>query len=196
MGNSDHSNPRTRKPATSITAAAPLWRAFVRDYSRGWPVTAFAKPGKVVTASIDAWSGGRPGPWTRGRVTEYFIAGTQPGSRSAIDPAGLLYSRACGGWRVDPVKAELGPAAWRGDVKNWAARARRGPGVAGPLDSRTAYFFGERSWGGQIVGPCPKPKPEKPKDEEKKTEDGGEGDKPPEEPGDGGEPPPGDGGGG
>jgi membrane peptidoglycan carboxypeptidase len=185
MGNSDHSNPRTRKPATSITAAAPLWRAFVRDYSRGWPVTDFIKPGKIVMASIDAWSGGRPGPWTRDRVREYFLAGTQPGARAAIDQAGLLYTRGCGGWRVDPVKAELGPAEWRADVKNWAARARRGPGVAGPRDSRTAYFWGERSWGGEIVGPCPKPKPEPPKD------------KPPKDPGDGGggtlhAPPPGD----
>jgi membrane peptidoglycan carboxypeptidase len=193
MGNSDHSNPRTRKPATSITAAAPLWRAFVRDYSRGWPVTSFTKPGKIVTASIDAWSGGRPGAWTRGRVTEYFLAGTQPGARGTIDPAGLLYSRACGGWRVDPVKAELGPAAWRGDVRNWAARARRGPGVMGPFHSRTAYFFGERSWGGEIVGPCPKPKPEKPKDEDK-GKDGGKDGKPPKD--GGGDGPPGDGGGG
>ena len=31
MGNSDHSNPRSRKPAISLTAAAPLWHAFVRD---------------------------------------------------------------------------------------------------------------------------------------------------------------------
>ncbi|MEX2011231.1 MAG: transglycosylase domain-containing protein [Chloroflexota bacterium] len=189
MGNSDHSNPKTRKPATSITAAAPLWRAFVRDYSRGWPVTGSSKPAKGVEASIDAWSGGKPGAWTRDRLSEYFIAGTQPGARGAVDPAGLLYSRACGGWRVDPVKAELGPAEWRGDVRDWAARARRGPGVMGPLDSRTAYFFGERSWGGQIVGPCPKPKPEKPKDEDK----GGGKDKPPR---DGeGEPPPADEGG-
>ena len=186
MGNSDHSNPQTRKPATSITAAAPLWRAFVRDYSRGWPVTPFTKPDKIVKGSIDAWSGGRPGAWTRERVSEYFLAGTQPGARRAIDPAGLLYSRACGGWRVDPVKAELGPSEWLDDVRNWAVRARRGPGVMGPLDSRTAYFFGERSWGGAIVGPCPKPKPEKPKDAE------GNREKPPKGHGDG-DGPPGDG---
>ena len=34
MGNSDHSNPRTAKPAISLTAAAPLWHAFVRDVTR------------------------------------------------------------------------------------------------------------------------------------------------------------------
>ena len=29
--------------------------------------------------------------------------------RKAVDPDGLLYTPACGGWRVDPLKAELGP---------------------------------------------------------------------------------------
>jgi len=177
MGNSDHSNPKTRKPATSITAAAPLWRAFVRDYSNGWPVTGFSKTSKIVQAPIDAWSGGKAGGWTRETVKEYFVAGTQPGAKGAIDPAGLLYSRACGGWRVDPVKAELGPAEWRTDVRNWAERARRGVGVIGPHDSRTAYFFGESSWGGQIMGPCPKPKPKPVKEKDK----GGEEETPPKE---------------
>ena len=48
-----------------------------------------------------------------------------------IDRPGLLYRLACGGWRVDPVKAELGPSAWQVDVADWlppapmAARASR-----------------------------------------------------------------------
>jgi penicillin-binding protein 1A len=166
MGNSDHSNPRTAKPATSLSAAAPLWRAFVRDYTRDWPVSDFKQPSGVVDARIDAWSGGRPGPWTRDTRQELFINGTQPGAAGAPDQAGLLYSRACGGWRVNPLQAELGPAAWDADVEDWMRRARRGPGVAGEHDSRTAYFWGESSWGGTIMGPCPKPKP-KPKPEPK-----------------------------
>src|SRR5436190_981594 len=44
MGNSDHSNPRAKEPARSLTAAAPLWRAFVREYTNGWPVTGFKRP--------------------------------------------------------------------------------------------------------------------------------------------------------
>jgi hypothetical protein len=59
---------------------------------------------------------------------------------------------------VDPVKAELGPSRWDDDVAAWVNRARRGPGVRGPYGSITAYFFGERSWGGQLAGPCGKPK--------------------------------------
>jgi membrane peptidoglycan carboxypeptidase len=170
MGNSDHSLPRSREPATSITAAAPLWRAFVEDLTAKWPVARFARPGKVVEAPIDAWSGGKPGRWTRETREEYFIRGTQPGGRNEIDEAGLLYSVACGGWRVDPLKAELGPTAWNRDVEDWLRRARRGIGVIGRWDSATAYLPGERSWGGPLVGPCPRPKPEPKPDKPDKPE--------------------------
>ena len=160
MGNSDHSNPRAKKPATSLTAAAPLWRAFVANITSKQPVADFKVPKGVVRAKIDAWTGGRPGPWTRDTVTEWFIDGTQPGGRDAVDRAGLLYSRSCGSWAVDPVKAELGPRLWDHDVMNWVERARTGVGVAGPFDTKTAYFWGRSGWGGPLVGPCaPKPKP-------------------------------------
>src|SRR2546423_12609252 len=100
MSNSDHSNPRSKKPAISLTGAAPLWRAFVRELTAKQPIASFSPPKGVVRANIDAWTGGRPGPWTRDKATEWFIAGTQPGARNAIDPPGLLYTRACRGWRV------------------------------------------------------------------------------------------------
>lgn len=159
MGNSDHSMPRARRPATSLTAPAPLWQAFVRQYTKGWEVNRFARPKGLVRKRIDAWSGGRPGPWTRDTVREWFIRGTEPGRRRAVDEDGLLYRRACGGWRVDPVAAELGPKSWRDDVADWLARARRGVGVRGEHGSRTAYFWGEGSWGGTLYGACARPKP-------------------------------------
>ena len=184
MGNSDHSYPSSRDPATSLTAAAPLWRAFVRDYTKGWPVAKFRRPKDVVAATIDAWSGGRPGPWTRDRTKEWFIRGTQPGASKAIDKDGLLYRQGCGGWRVDPVKAELGPSAWRGDVQDWLRRAHRGAGVTGRYDSATAYFWKESSWGGPLFGSCQRPKPppdkknkhdDKPKKDEGGPRNGGDG---------------------
>ncbi|HEX2470617.1 MAG TPA: transglycosylase domain-containing protein [Candidatus Limnocylindrales bacterium] len=158
LGNSDHSYPRAARPATSLTAAAPMWRAFMRDYTRKWPVTSFKRPKGLIQARIDAWSGGRPGAWTRETTKEWFIRGTQPGSRKAIDKDGLLYRIGCGGWRVDPLKAELGPAAWRADVADWLRRAHRGVGVVGRHDSATAYFWGERSWGGPLIGSCYRPR--------------------------------------
>jgi membrane peptidoglycan carboxypeptidase len=178
MGNSDHSNPISSKPATSLTAAAPLWRAYVRDITNGTPLAKFTAPKGIVSAAIDKWSGGRPGSWTRTRINELFIDGTQPGARHAVDPDALLYTQACGGWRVDPVKAELGPEAWNADVADWLARARRGVGVTGPHDSRTAYFWGEASWGGTLLGPCSKPKPKPEPEKPPKPEPPGGGGKP------------------
>jgi hypothetical protein len=154
MGNSDHSAPRTNNPPTSLLASGEVWHAFVREYTKKWPVADFQRPGGLVRERIDRWSGGKPGPWTNGTVDEWFIKGTQPDANRPIDQAGLLYSQSCGGWAVDPAKAELGPARWLDDVRAWTARARRGPGVKGPYGSTTAYFFGERSWGGRLVGPC------------------------------------------
>jgi membrane peptidoglycan carboxypeptidase len=198
MGNSDHSMPRTRKPATSLTAAAPLWQAFVRQLTDDDPIAKFRKPKGIVTATIDAWSGGKPGAWTRDRKKELFRAGTEPGGKRQVDRRGLLYSRACGTWVVDPVKAELGPRAWDRDVRDWLARARRGTGVEGRYDSRTAYFWGKSSWGGRLAGPCPAPRPvvvprdddarKPPKDDKPKP-------KPPEEPEEPAGDPPGSGGG-
>jgi membrane peptidoglycan carboxypeptidase len=179
MGNSDHSAPRTSSPPTSLAAAGELWNAFVRDYSRRWPIARFQRPKNIVESRIDRWSGGRPGSWTRSTVSEYFIAGTEPGAKGEIDPAGLLYSRGCGGWMVDPVQAELGPGRWNDDVAGWLNRARRGTGVRGPYGSITAYWFGEGSWGGPLAGKCPekedrddkgkgrdKPKPPKPDEDD------------------------------
>jgi membrane peptidoglycan carboxypeptidase len=154
MGNSDHSAPRTNNPPTSLLASGEVWHAFVREYTKKWPVADFQRPGGLVRERIDRWSGGRPGPWSHGTVEEWFIKGTQPDANHPVDPAGLLYSRSCGGWAVDPAKAELGPDRWLDDVRAWTARARRGPGVKGPYGSTTAYFFGERSWGGRLIGPC------------------------------------------
>jgi peptidoglycan glycosyltransferase len=157
MGNSDNSPPVVRKPdkpATSLTAAAPLWRAYVRELSREWPVVGFQRPETIVRAEIDKWSGGQPGQWTHERTREYFAKGTEPGSPDAVDTPGLLYSVSCGLWQVDPLKAEFGPSEWDADVEDWVRRARQGVGVQGRHETKTAYFWGESSWGGQLVGDC------------------------------------------
>jgi membrane peptidoglycan carboxypeptidase len=166
MGNSDHSAPRTNALITSLATTGSVWHAFVAAYSRKWPVADFQRPGGLVQATTDRWSGGSPGPWSRGTVKEWYIKGTEPGAKRAVDQPGLLYSRGCDGWMVDPVKAELGPARWDDDVAAWVRRARSGTGVRGPYGSTTAYFYGEHSWGGPLVGPCAKdePPPKDPKD--------------------------------
>ena len=83
MGNSDHSAPRTSSPPTSLAASGEVWHTFVRDYTKKWPVANFKVPDGVVQATIDRWSGGRPGPWTRATVREWFLKGTEPGDHGA-----------------------------------------------------------------------------------------------------------------
>ena len=77
---------------------------------------------------------------------------------------------------MDPLGAELGPRSWDDDVADWVQRARRGPGVGGRLDSRTAYFWGESSWGGRIIGACAPPRSQPGRDKDKdKPKDRGNG---------------------
>jgi membrane peptidoglycan carboxypeptidase len=155
MGNSDFSRPQAKSPATSLTAAAPMWRAFVRELTNKTPITSFERPDTIVEATIDLWSGGAPGPWTRSTRKELFTAGTEPGSETAIDVPGLLYSRCGGTWAVDVIHAEMGPEEWHDDLRDWAARARKGTGVTGPHKSTTAFFWFREGWGGPIAsGSC------------------------------------------
>ena len=100
--------PTRKNPPISLEGPAPLWQAFVREWTKGKPVAKFEPPKGVVRAEIDAWSGGQRGPWTRESTSEWFITGTQPGAKGAIDEPGLLYTNSCGFWTVDPLKAELG----------------------------------------------------------------------------------------
>jgi penicillin-binding protein 1A len=163
MGNSDHSAPSGARHGTSLTTAGQVWHAFLRDYSKDMPLASFKVPDGVVEAKIDRWSGGKPGPWTRQTTREWFIKGTEPGAKHEIDEPGLLYTRSCGGWAVDPAKAELGPSSWLDDDNDWVRRARRGTGTKGEYGSRVAYWFGQRTWGGPLIGPCaPKPTPTPP----------------------------------
>ncbi|HEU4674017.1 MAG TPA: transglycosylase domain-containing protein [Candidatus Limnocylindrales bacterium] len=156
MGNSDHSQPHApaNEAVISLQGPAPLWHAFMRDYTSGKPVGAFDPPKGVVRERIDAFSGGKPTSSTRDTVREWFIKGTGPSSKRPVDPPGLLYTNGC----VNVVNAELGPSAWRADDASWQHRAARGVGVTGRYGTKTTYFWGQHSWGGRICGAAP-PRP-------------------------------------
>ena len=66
MGNSDHSPP-LGGDVSIVAADGPgrVWSSYLRELSRGWPVAQFPPPPSgIVSATIDAYSGGAPGPWT------------------------------------------------------------------------------------------------------------------------------------
>jgi membrane peptidoglycan carboxypeptidase len=156
MGNSDHSAPNLSRILYASDGPAQVWKAFIRDYMNKKPVADFRPPKKgLVSQTIDAFSGGQPGPWTRATTQEWFITGTQPGRKDAIDPPGLIYSQGCGVYQVNPLRAENrgAPDTWKAAVRDWMYRARSGTYVRGRWGTGTAYFFGRSSWGGTVASP-------------------------------------------
>jgi membrane peptidoglycan carboxypeptidase len=108
MGNSDHSAPRTKVQATSLTTAGQVWHSFLRDYTAKWPVG--RRPG-----AVDARDG-------QGVVHRRHPARCQARDR----PAGsALYP---GLWRLDGRSRQGGARA--------GALARRRPKLARARPSR------------------------------------------------------------
>jgi hypothetical protein len=168
MGNSDNS-PNDGK--LSLDTSAPLWSAIMSDVSKGMPIARFTRvrPKGLVTMEVDAFTGARPGPATRKTVRELFIRGTAPApavdiTRTVdVDAAtGLLWRDGCAGPRVarafiDLSRVDAGFRTWQRADAAWQRRAARGPGVAGPRGTRTAYFYGGgfypygQTWGGRFA---------------------------------------------
>jgi penicillin-binding protein 1A len=184
MGNSDNS-PNDGK--LSLDTSAPLWSAILSDVSKGMPIEGFGRtrPKGLETATVDAFTGMKPGPTTRKTVEELFIPGTQPRRSADVSVAvnvdassGLLWREGCAGPEVtrsfiDFSNVESGYRSWqRADIA-WQARAARGPGVSGgPKGTHTAYLYGSgfypfgASWGGRFaptknckLAPPPEPEP-------------------------------------
>ena len=74
-----------------------------------------------MTATIDRFTGGQPGPWTRGTVQELFIAGHAAGRPARGGPTRpALLRRGDHAARAENPGA---PASWIAAVNSWAARA-------------------------------------------------------------------------
>ena len=157
MGNSDNSEPP--KGVVALELAASLWQSFLTQASKGTPVATFSRPPGVVQASVDAFSGMRPGPFTTRSVKEWFIEGTVPTQVDntkygvEIDTAtGNLWQEGCTGPKevqgflnLSGVESEF--AAWGKYNQGWLARAAKGSGYAGgPEKTRTTYFYESGVW--------------------------------------------------
>ena len=89
MGNSDNT-PNDGK--LSLDTSAPLWSAIMREVTKGEKIATFKPPKDIETASVDAFTGLRPGPFTTKRITEYFVPGHGP-EREGDAPRGGLDRR-------------------------------------------------------------------------------------------------------
>jgi len=156
MGNSDNSAPPNGVMA--LETAASLWQSFLTAATKGQPIATFRRPPGVVQASVDAFTGMKPGPFSKKTVKEWFIEGTVPTQVDttkvgiAVDSvSGKLWQDGCLGPMVvrgflDLSKVEADHPQWRKFTNGWIARARRGPGVAGgPEKTKTTYFY-ENGW--------------------------------------------------
>ncbi len=174
MGNSD-STPNDGK--LSLDTSAPLWSAILTEVSRGEKIAQFKPPPTIQTATVDAFTGLKPGPFTTKTVKEYFVPGTIPNQKetlrtaATIDKAsGLLWQDGCQGPKVtrgyfDLREIEANFPAWQKANAAWGARAARGSGVrGGPKGTRTSYFYNGafapygRTWGAPFMPRelCPK----------------------------------------
>jgi membrane peptidoglycan carboxypeptidase len=163
MGNSDNS-PNDGK--LSLDTSAPLWSAILTEISKGKPIADFKQPPGLKTATVDAFTGMKPGPLTKKTVKELFLPKTIPTQSSTsrivaeIDKAsGLLWQEGCAGPPVtraffDISEVDAAYPSWQKADRNWAARAAKGSGVRGTSKgTRTAYLYGSgfypfgRSWG-------------------------------------------------
>jgi len=75
VGNADN---EMMHNVSGITGAAPLWRDVMEAAHLGLPVRGFDRPEGLVDLEVCALSGQLPGPDCAHRVTELFVAGTEP----------------------------------------------------------------------------------------------------------------------
>jgi hypothetical protein len=182
MGNS---NNQPNKGSLSLDSSAPLWSAILTEVSQDLGISQFRSPGGLETATVDAFTGLKPGPFTKKTVKELFLPGTVPTDRETIrvslevdEASGLLWQDGCVGPKVtngffDLSEVESNFPAWQKANRGWAARAAKGPGRrGGPEGTRTAYFYNSQfhpygnSWGAPFaprekcpLAPDPTPPP-------------------------------------
>ncbi|HEY2888483.1 MAG TPA: hypothetical protein VGJ17_07695, partial [Candidatus Limnocylindrales bacterium] len=155
---------------TSVGSSEALWNHIMTAATKGEPIADFKKPKDVVSATVDAFTGEKPGPYTVKTVQENFIAGTENVGKDTvhvttqIDQAtGKLWQDGCDGPMVtsgflDFSSMEPAFPGWQSFTEDWAQRAARGSGVrGGPKKTPTTYFFDGflvpfgRTWGGKFA---------------------------------------------
>ena len=140
MGNSNNA---PNKGSLSLDSSAPLWSAIIETISKDMPIASFKAPSGLKSATVDAFTGLKPGPFTKKTVRELFLPGTVPNKKETIrisldidEASGLLWQDGCVGPKVtkgffDLSEVESNFPAWQKANRGWAARAAKGPGVRG-----------------------------------------------------------------
>ena len=65
-GNSDNTEVSSlADPIFSLDVAGPIWQNIMRDATKGWAVNDFARPKGLQQATVDAFTGFKPSPWSK-----------------------------------------------------------------------------------------------------------------------------------
>jgi penicillin-binding protein 1A len=155
-GNSDRTAGHS---VMSLELAAPMWHAFMLDATQGTPITDFKQPGGITWATVDAYSGMLPGPYSGRTVREVFIDGTVPtqvdNTKIPLDVdtvTNTLWTYDCPGVKdtkgfLDLSQVDTGNANFQQYDAIWIARARTGVGKrGGPNNGYTMYFYQTGFW--------------------------------------------------
>ncbi len=81
VGNADN---ETMRDISGISGAAPIWHDFMEAALKGRPALEFERPDGLVEVEVCALSGLLPEPDCPHRVTELFLAGTEPAETCAM----------------------------------------------------------------------------------------------------------------
>ena len=165
MGNSDNT-PNDGK--LSLDTSAPLWSAILTEVTKGTKIAQFKPPTDALkTATVDAFTGLKPGPFTTQDGQGILPARDRPeprrrcsGARPRSTPRPACCGRTAARARRSRAASSTCPRSrptsrtGRRRTLAWGARAARGSGVrGGPKGTRTAYFYNGafapfgRTWG-------------------------------------------------
>ena len=122
MGNSDNS-PNDGK--LSLDTSAPLWSAILTEVSKGEPIAQFKPPDRTSRrATVDAFTGLKPGPFTTKTINEFFVPGTVPTQKETLRIGGHDRRRERPAWQDGCVGTEGHPrllqhVRGRGQLPAW-----------------------------------------------------------------------------
>ncbi|MDP2735870.1 MAG: hypothetical protein Q8P12_06720, partial [bacterium] len=155
IGNNDNSpmNPNF------FAGSARIWNGAMTEYLKNKPDVKFSRPKGIVSGTVDSLSGMAPGPYTQGKLTDIFAAGTIPTEPDnwhvklqICKPDGKLASDACiaAGQSQEKVYIQMRAERpeWQDDLDAWVAKTYKGQTQYFPPKQKSTLCFNS---GGQVV---------------------------------------------
>ena len=148
IGNNDNSpmNPNF------FAGSARIWNGAMTEYLKNKPDVKFVRPKGIVSGTVDSLSGMAPGPYTQGKLTDIFAAGTIPTEPdnwhvklNICKPDGKLASDACiaAGQSQEKVYIQMRAERpeWQDDLDAWVVKNYKGQTQYFPPKQKSTLCF-------------------------------------------------------